>query len=241
MQRQVIFNGRKKSVYSTDDPSRVVVEFKDVTTAYFGIKMAKISGKGRLNNEISSLLMSYLERYGIHTAFVEKISDTEQLYRSVEPIPIDIVLHNVFAGTLAKRLGIEEGREIKNVIVDVNLDSDALGNPMINDDQALAMGIVSAEELTFMKDVIRKANDILKPLFARAGIILVNFTLKFGRDGNGRIFICDEITPDTCRLWDSKTKEHLDKDRFCHDLGNVAETYADVLNRLKVVLNAEKR
>ncbi|MBQ0081364.1 MAG: phosphoribosylaminoimidazolesuccinocarboxamide synthase [Alistipes sp.] len=239
MHKQLLINGRKKSVYATEDPTRVVVQFKDIATAFCGIKIAKIAGKGKINNAISSLLMAYLEEHGIHTVFLKKLSECEQLYLKVETIPIDIVLHNVFAGTLAKRLGVEEGQPTKNVIVDVNLDSDELGNPMINDDQAVALGIVSLEELLFMKDVIRKANDLLKPLFASVGIVLVNFSLKFGRDSEGRIFICDEITPDTCRLWDAKTNERLDKDRFCHDLGNVAEVYSDVLNRISVALKLQ--
>lgn len=232
----LIFNGNEKQVHATPDPDKVIIRFKDVTCAFNNIKRARFEGKGVIDNKISSLLLSHLNACGIPTHFISRVSDREQLCHRVEAIPIEVVVHNRMAGTLAAKLGVEDGFKIGNVIVDLCFNNEALGDPLINEDQAVALSLATYPELEYMKTTARKVNGIVSSLMHKAGIELVDMKLEFGRDGKGNLEICDEISPDTCRLWDEKTSERLDKDRFRRDLSDVVASYRTVLERLEKVL-----
>lgn len=234
----LLFDGNEKQVYSTPDYNKVIFKYKDVCLAYGGIKRAVFNGKGVLDNQISALLLGYLESNGVKTHFIEKISDREQLCRKIEIIPLKITVRNRIAGSLAERLGVEDGLKTNSPIFDLTYNNDELGDPLINDHHAIALGLVNKKELESMYDTARMTNDILSALFDRAGIELVDIKIEFGRaSDNGEIIISDEISPDTCRLWDKKTKRRLDKDRFRKDLSDVVASYQEVLDRLKETLN----
>lgn len=234
--KEVIFDGNEKRFFSTDDEDKVVVSFKDIATAFHGIKRATFPGKGAVNNKISALLFRELAKAGIDTHFVDVVAENEQLCRKITIIPIEITVHNYIAGPLALTLGVEEGFKPENVVIDMAYNNDALGDPPINEDHAVALGLVSYEELNNMLSVARKANEVLKNLFNKAGIKLVDFKLEFGRAMSGEIIMSDEISPDTCRLWDMETDDILDKDRFRHDLGYILDAYEKVYNRLVKVV-----
>ena len=233
----LIFDGNEKQIFATDQPDRVIFRYKDVAVAYNNVKRARFKGKGALNNQISALLMEYLNRNGVETHFIEQLDDCEQLCRKIEIIPLQVVVHNRIAGSLAARLGVDEGFRHANTILDLRYNNDELEDPFINRDHAVAIGLASYEELDGMYDTARRVNDLLKPLFHKAGIELVDVKLEFGRaTDTGAIIISDEISPDTCRLWDEATGERMDKDRFRLDLSRVVESYTNVLDRLKKVL-----
>ena len=233
----LIFDGNEKQIFATDQPDRVIFRYKDVAVAYNNVKRARFKGKGALNNQISALLLDYLNRNGVETHFIEQLDDCEQLCRKIEIIPLQVVVHNRIAGSLAARLGVEEGFRHANTIVDLRYNNDELEDPFINRDHAVAIGLATYEELDGMYDTARRVNDLLKPLFHKAGIELVDVKLEFGRAADtGAIIISDEISPDTCRLWDEATEERMDKDRFRLDLSRVVENYTNVLDRLKKVL-----
>lgn len=233
----LLFDGNEKQIFATDQPYRVIFHFKDVTVAYNNVKRARFKGKGALNNQISALLLDYLNRNGVETHFIEQTGDCEQLCRKIEIIPLQVVVHNRIAGSLAARLGVDEGFRHANTIVDLRYNNDDLEDPFINRDHAVAIGLATYEELDGMYDTARRVNDLLKPLFHQAGIELVDMKLEFGRaTDTGAIIISDEISPDTCRLWDEATGERMDKDRFRLDLSRVVENYTNVLDRLKKVL-----
>ena len=233
----LIFEGNEKQVFATDHPDQVIFRYKDVTVAYNNVKRARFKGKGALNNQISALLLDYLNRNGVETHFIEQLDDCEQLCRKIEIIPLQVVVHNRIAGSLAARLGVDEGFRHANTIVDLRYNNDELEDPFINRDHAVAIGLATYEELDGMYDTARRVNDLLKPLFHKAGIELVDVKLEFGRAADtGAIIISDEISPDTCRLWDEATGERMDKDRFRLDLSRVVENYTNVLDRLKKVL-----
>lgn len=236
---ELLFDGNEKQVYATEDPEKVIFRFKDVATAYNNIKKAVFPGKGVVSNRISSLLFSYLEKNGVHTHFLAEVSGNEQLCRKSRNIPLELRVRNYFAGSISGRLGIEEGTRASNVIYDLNYNDDELGDPLINDSEAVALGIVSFEDLSFIYGVAGKVNGLLTELCATAGLKLVDFKLEFGRDAGGRIMICDEIGPDTGRFWDAATDERLDKDRFRHDLGYIVASYQKVLDRLLSVYGDE--
>ena len=232
----LIFDGNEKQIFATDQPDRVIFRYKDVAVAYNNVKRARFKGKGALNNQISALLLDYLNRNGVETHFIEQLDDCEQLCRKIEIIPLQVVVHNRIAGSLAARLGVDEGFRHANTIVDLRYNNDELEDPFINRDHAVAIGLATYEELDGMYDTARRVNDLLKPLFHKAGIELVDVKLEFGRAADtGAIIISDEISPDTCRLWDEKTGERMDKDRFRLDLSCVVENYNNVLTRLKQV------
>ena len=236
---ELIFEGNEKQVFATDHPDQVIFRYKDVTVAYNNVKRARFIGKGALDNQISAILLDYLNRNGVETHFIERLGDQEQLCRKIEIIPLQVVVHNRIAGSLAARLGVEEGFRHPNTIVDMRYNDDELEDPFINRDHAVAIGLATYEELDRMYDTARRVNDLLKPLFHQAGIELVDMKLEFGRaTDTGAIIISDEISPDTCRLWDEATEERLDKDRFRLDLSRVVESYTNVLNRLKQVIEA---
>lgn len=236
--RELIFNGNEKQVFSTDDTHKVIFRYKDVTLAYNGVKRAVFVGKGALNNKISAILLGELNKAGIETHFVELIGDREQLCRKIEIIPIEFIVRNRIAGSLAERLGMEEGIKTEEPVFDLRYNNDELGDPLINDHHAIALGLVTKDELKQMYSVAERTNNLLKDLFHKVGIELVDVKIEFGRaSDNGHIIISDEISPDTSRLWDEATGEKLDKDRFRRDLSDVVASYRTVLERLTEYTN----
>ena len=230
----LIFEGNETQVFATDHPDQVIFRYKDVTVAFNNVKRARFKGKGALDNQISAILLDYLNKNGVETHYIRTLSDQEQLCRKIEIIPLQVVVHNRIAGSLAYRLGVPEGFRHSNTIVDLRYNNDDLEDPFINRDHAVALGLATYQELDGMYNAARKVNDLLKPLFHKAGIELVDMKIEFGRASDtGAIIISDEISPDTCRLWDEATGERMDKDRFRLDLSRVVESYTNVFERLK--------
>jgi len=229
--REMMYEGKAKKVYATDDKDRVIIYFKDDATAFNGVKKGQIEDKGVMNNSITAMLFELLEKNGIKTHFEKKLSDREQLCKKVEIVPLEVIVRNVAAGSMAKRYGVEEGLELKTTVYEISYKNDALGDPLLNDYHAMALGIATREELDKIYAMAAKINDILKSFFLEQGIKLIDFKLEFGKF-KGEILLADEISPDTCRLWDAKTNEKLDKDRFRRDLGNVKEAYIEILKRI---------
>ncbi|MFT5874990.1 MAG: phosphoribosylaminoimidazole-succinocarboxamide synthase [Clostridium sp.] len=228
----LLYEGKAKIMYSTDNKDEVRVYYKDDATAFNGIKKAQIENKGNLNNSITTMLFELLENRGIKTHFIKKLSDREQLCKKVEIVPLEIIVRNVAAGSMAKRYGIEEGTKLKTTVFELSYKNDELGDPLINDSHSIAMGLATQEELSEIYKMASEINDILKEVFLKQDINLIDFKLEFGRY-KGEIILADEISPDTCRFWDVKTGEKLDKDRFRRDLGNVTEAYVEILSRIK--------
>ncbi|WP_019721629.1 phosphoribosylaminoimidazolesuccinocarboxamide synthase [Heyndrickxia coagulans] len=229
----LVYEGKAKRLYETEDPDVLRVEYKDSATAFNGVKKAEIEGKGKLNNEISSLIFKQLADKGVKSHFIRKISEREQLVRRVEIIPLEVVVRNVVAGSLAKRLGLEEGTPAGQPVVEFYYKKDELGDPLITEDHVRLLGIASSEDLQFLRKQALVVNESLTALFAEIGVRLVDFKLEFGRERDGAILLADEISPDTCRLWDRATNEKLDKDVFRRDLGSLTEVYQEILNRLR--------
>ncbi|MDN5709949.1 MAG: phosphoribosylaminoimidazolesuccinocarboxamide synthase [Planococcus sp. (in: firmicutes)] len=229
---QLLYEGKAKRLYKTDEQGILWVEYKDSATAFNGEKKEEISGKGRLNNQITSLLFEKLKANGIASHFVKQLSDSEQLVREVSIVPIEVVVRNIVAGSMAKRLGLEEGKEIEKPVVEFYLKDDELGDPLITDDHVAMLQLATEQEVAVLKDNARKINDILIGFFQEIGVDLVDFKIEFGRDENGEILLADEISPDTCRLWDKETKQKLDKDVFRRNLGNLTDAYELILSRL---------
>lgn len=227
-----LYEGKAKKVYRTDDPAVYWVEYKDDATAFNNLKKGTIKDKGYYNNQISALLFSYLKDNGIDNHFVELVGDRVMLVKSLEIIPVEVIVRNIAAGSLSKRLGIPEGTPLKKTVLEFCYKSDELGDPMINEDHIAALELATAQEIALIKEQSYRISKLLQKRFLAADLILVDFKLEFGRHGD-RVLLGDEISPDTCRLWDKDTKEKLDKDRFRHDLGQVEEAYSEVLNRLK--------
>jgi len=227
----LLYEGKAKKMFSTDNKDEIRVYFKDDATAFNGIKKAQIEKKGVLNNSITTMLYELLEKKGIKTHFIKKISDREQLCKKVEIVPLEVIVRNVAAGSMAKRYGIEEGTKLKTTVFELSYKNDELGDPLINDSHSIAMGLATPKELADIYEMASKINDILKELFLKKDINLIDFKIEFGRF-NGEIILADEISPDTCRFWDVKTGEKLDKDRFRRDLGNVTEAYEEILSRI---------
>ena len=236
-QQELLYEGKSKLIFKSDKEDRIIIQFKDDATAFYNIKRAKIENKGKMNCAISSMLLGYLNENGVSTHFVEKIDENKQLCRVVEHIPIEVIVRNVIAGSMAKRLGIEEGVVPENTIFDICLRGEELGDPLVNDHHAVALGIATYEELAKIYEISAKVNLLLSELFAKAGITLVDFKIEFGRTESGELVLADELTPDTCRLWDMATGERMDKDRFRRDLGRVRETYEEVARRIHNALN----
>ena len=230
--KELIFDGNEKRVYNTDDPATVVFHFKDVATAFNNVKTAVFPRKGIVNNRISAYIFDYLGKNGIYTHYIATLNDREQLCRKSENIPLEVVVRTYIAGSLADRLAIEEGTKPSTVIYDLNYNNTELGDPLINDTQAVALGIVSFDDLKYIYDTAHKVNSLLLELFTPLKIKLVDFKLEFGRDTDGTIMLIDEISPDTSRFWDADTDKRLDKDRFRHDLGYIVASYKEVLDRL---------
>ena len=228
---KMIYEGKAKKIYRTEDPDLYIQHFKDDATAFNAKKRGTIVNKGVMNNRISERLFTMLETKGVPTHFVERTSDRDMVVRKLDIVPIEVVIRNIIAGSMSKRLGITEGTKAKKPILEFYYKNDALDDPLVNDDTAIALGWATAAEVAQIKSMARKVNSELKKFFDKRGIILVDFKLEFGRN-KGRILLGDEICPDTCRLWDKKTMEKMDKDRFRRDLGKIEEAYQEVCKRV---------
>lgn len=233
--REMLYEGKAKKVFVTDQEGVYWVEYKDDATAFNGEKRGTIGDKGIVNNKLSALFFKALEKAGIPTHFLEVLSDREMLVRKLEMLPLEVVVRNTAAGSLAKRLGVEEGLKLPRPVVELYYKDDALGDPFVNEYHALAMGWAQENELKEIQELGLKVNSELQKILDQAGIILVDFKLEFGK-ADGKVFLGDEISPDTCRFWDKETQEKLDKDRFRRDLGKVEEAYEEVYRRVSQVL-----
>ncbi|MEK4666172.1 phosphoribosylaminoimidazolesuccinocarboxamide synthase [Niallia sp. FSL R7-0271] len=230
--RALLYEGKAKRVYGTSDENIVWLEYKDSATAFNGEKKADITGKGRLNNEITSLLFLKLKDMGIESHFIEKLSETEQLVKKVSIIPLEVVVRNLAAGSFSKRLGIEEGQPLSKPLVEFYYKDDSLGDPIMTEDHIEELKLATEKEVAILKKNALEVNKALSAFFAELGIRLIDFKLEFGKESNGEIMLADEVSPDTCRLWDIKTNAKLDKDVFRRDLGNLTEAYENILARL---------
>ena len=228
----MLYEGKAKQVFATDDPAKVIIRYKDAATAGNGAKKADIENKGVLNNRITTVIFNKLKEVGVPTHHIETLNDRDQLCEKVEIVPLEVIVRNVIAGSMAKRLGIEEGTPSPNTIFEICYKEDALGDPLINDHHAVALGAATYDELKEIYALTATINEELKKIFASVGIRLIDFKIEFGRTPEGKIILADEISPDTCRLWDEKTHEKLDKDRFRRDLGGAEEAYEEVMRRL---------
>ena len=229
--REQLYEGKAKKVFKTDDERYYIVSYKDDATAFNGEKKGTIVGKGVVNNRMSNIMCRMLEQNGIETHLVEELNDRETVVKAVEIVPLEVIIRNVAAGSFSKRFGVEEGTILKNPTLEFCLKDDALGDPMINDYQILALGIATQEELKVMSEMTFKINELLKAYFLKIGVKLIDFKIELGRV-DGKIILADEISPDTCRFWDAETNKKLDKDRFRRDLGGVEEVYAEMLARV---------
>lgn len=227
-----LYEGKAKKVYATDDKNLVIVSYKDDATAFNGIKKGTISGKGVVNNKMSNFLMQLLEKGGIPTHFVEELNDRDTVVKKVSIVPLEVIIRNISAGSFAKRYGVDEGIVFAEPTIEFSYKNDDLGDPLINSYHALALGLATKEEIETIKSMSFKINALLKEYFAKLGVTLVDFKLEFGRLSDGTIVLADEISPDTCRFWDSTTGEKLDKDRFRRDLGGVEEAYNEMMKRV---------
>ena len=228
----LLYEGKAKKVYETNDPALLIVDYKDDATAFNGLKKGTIAGKGEINNRVTNHLMKLLEKNGVPTHFVEELSPRETAVKRVSIVPLEVIVRNIAAGSLAKRLGLEEGTKLGRTVLEFCYKNDDLGDPMVNDYHILAMGWATEAELKLISDYSLKINQVLSDYLAEAGIELIDFKLEFGKTDDGTIVLADEISPDTCRFWDIKTHEKLDKDRFRRDLGGVEDAYKEILRRL---------
>lgn len=229
---EMIYEGKAKKVYKTDDEALYIVEYKDDATAFNGLKKGTITNKGIMNNRISEKLFSLLEEKGVDTHQVERISDREVVVKKVKIIPLEVLVRNYAAGSLSKRLGLEEGVKLNSTVLEFSYKNDELGDPMVNDYHIKAIGIATEQEVAKITEMALKINEILSEYMLTKGILLVDFKLEFGKTPEGKIILADEISPDTCRLWDAVTLEKMDKDRFRRDMGKVEEGYMEVVRRL---------
>ncbi len=232
--REMLYEGKAKKVFKTDDENLYIVDYKDDATAFNGLKKGQIAGKGVVNNRMSNFLMQLMEKKGVPTHFVKELSDRETLVKKVKIVPLEVIVRNIAAGSFSKRLGVEEGSPLKCTVLEYCFKDDALGDPLINDYHAMALGIAAREELDKIAEMTFKVNEVLKEYFRHINIELVDFKIEFGKTPDGEIILADEISPDTCRLWDADTHEKLDKDRFRRDMGGVEEAYAEVFKRLGI-------
>ena len=230
--REQLYEGKAKKVFATDDPNLVIVDYKDDATAFNGAKKGTIVGKGVINNKLTNYLMQVLEKEGVPTHFVEELSERETVVKKVTIVPLEVIIRNISAGSFAKRYGVEEGIVFDQPTIEFSYKNDDLGDPLINSYHALALKLATPEEIETIKKYAFQVNDLLKSFMKEIGIDLVDFKLEFGRLTDGTIVLADEISPDTCRLWDEKTHEKLDKDRFRRDLGGVEDAYHEVMRRL---------
>ncbi|MDR1758823.1 MAG: phosphoribosylaminoimidazolesuccinocarboxamide synthase [Bacteroidales bacterium] len=234
--KEFLYDGKAKEIYATDVADQVLMYYKDDATAYHGVKKSPIRDKGMLNNRISELIFTYLNRKGIPTHFIKRVDDQHQLCHKLSIIPLEFVTRNIIAGALSRRLDIEEGRIPDNPIVEICYKNDDLRDPFVNETHVLGLKIATSQELAFIQNTLLKINELLLDLFNSIGIMLVDFKVEFGRDKDGNILLADEISPDSARFWDKNTRERLDKDRFKRDMGKVEESYRTVLKRLEQAL-----
>lgn len=227
-----LYEGKAKKVYATEDPALVIVSYKDDATAFNGLKKGTIAGKGVINNKMSNMLMQMLEKHGVATHYVEELNDRDTVVKKVSIVPLEVIIRNISAGSFAKRYGVEEGIVFAEPTIEFSYKNDDLGDPLINSYHALALGLATKEEIETIKNMAFKVNSVLKEYFAKLNVTLVDFKLEFGRLPDGTIVLADEISPDTCRFWDSTTGEKLDKDRFRRDLGGVEDAYQEMMRRL---------
>lgn len=230
--RNELYEGKAKKVYDTEDPNLYIVSYKDDATAFNGLKKGTIEGKGAINNRVTNFLMKMLEEKGIPTDFVEELNDRETVVKAVKIVPLEVIVRNIAAGSLSKRLGLPEGTKLATTVLEYCYKDDELGDPMVNDYHIAAMQLASKEEMETIADYALRINEILRAYLAEDKIDLIDFKLEFGRLADGTIVLADEISPDTCRFWDSETGEKLDKDRFRRDMGGVEEAYQEVIKRL---------
>ena len=234
--KEQLYEGKAKKVFATEDPQLLIVQYKDDATAFNGVKKGTIVGKGIINNQMSNRLMAMLESEGVPTHFVWELSQRETLVKKVSIVPLEVIVRNIAAGSFSKRYGVEEGVVFDQPTIEFSYKNDALGDPLLNTKHALALKVATPEEIETIERYSLKINEVLKSCWLSCGVILVDFKLEFGRLADGTIVLADEISPDTCRLWDSKTHEKLDKDRFRRDLGGVEEAYAEIMKRLETKL-----
>ena len=231
--KEHLYEGKAKKVFTTDDPQLLIVQYKDDATAFNGLKKGTIRGKGVINNQMSNRLMALLEKEGIPTHFVRELSQRETLVKKVSIVPLEVIVRNIAAGSFSKRYGVEEGVVFDQPTIEFSYKNDELGDPLLNTRHALALKVATPEEIETIEQYSLKIDEVLKAFWLSCGVILVDFKLEFGRLADGTIVLADEISPDTCRLWDSETHEKLDKDRFRRDLGGVEEAYAEIMKRLE--------
>ena len=231
--KELLYEGKAKQVYATDDKDIIVMHYKDDATAGNGAKHAQFAKKGELNNKITTIIYNRLIKAGIPTHYIKTLNDNDQLCYKVNIFPLEVITRNIIAGSMAKRLGIKEGTVAKHTIFEICYKNDELGDPLINDHHAVAVGAATYDELKEIYSLTAKINEELKKMFAEIGVKLVDFKVEFGRTSDGRIVLADEISPDCCRLWDAKTNDHLDKDRFRRDLGDVMGAYEEIYARLQ--------
>ena len=232
MKKEMLYEGKAKKVYATENPEVLIVSYKDDATAFNGLKKGTIVGKGAINNRMSNYLMKKLEEEGVPTHFIRELNDTETEVKKVTIVPLEVIVRNIAAGSLSKRLGLPEGTKLKKTVLEYSYKDDALGDPMVNDYHIFAMDLATPEELNLIAKYANVVNDYLSKFLLECGIVLVDFKIEFGKTSDGTIILADEISPDTCRFWDAKTGEKLDKDRFRRDLGNVEGAYAEVFKRI---------
>jgi len=230
--KEMLYEGKAKRVFATDDANKCIVSYKDDATAFNGLKKGTIQGKGAINNRMTNFLMSVIEKEGVPTHFIEQLSDRETLVKKVSIVPLEVIIRNIATGSFTKRYGVKEGTILNPVVLEFSYKNDELGDPLINDYHIKAMGLATDAEINEIANYSFRINEILKAKFAEVGITLVDFKLEFGKTHEGIIVLADEISPDTCRFWDAKTGEKLDKDRFRQDLGNVEEAYEEMRKRL---------
>ena len=230
--KEQLYEGKAKKVYATDDNALVIVSYKDDATAFNGLKKGTIEGKGVINNKMSNFLMQILEKQGVKTHFVEELSDRDTLVKKVTILPLEVIIRNISAGSFAKHYGVKEGIVFAEPTIEFSYKNDDLGDPLLNEYHALALGLATKDEIALVKSMAFKINEVLKEYFKKLNVTLVDFKIEFGKTVDGEIVLADEISPDTCRFWDSTTGEKLDKDRFRRDLGGVEDAYQEMMRRL---------
>ncbi len=227
-----MYEGKAKRVYATEDDNLVIVSYKDDATAFNGLKKGQIAGKGVINNKMSNMMMQMLEKHGVKTHFVEEINDRETIVKKVSIVPLEVIIRNISAGSFSKKYGVDEGIVFDEPTIEFSYKNDDLGDPLLNAYHALALKLATKEEIELIKQMAFKVNEVMKEYFKSLNITLVDFKLEFGKTADGTIVLADEISPDTCRFWDSTTGEKLDKDRFRRDMGGVEEAYNEIMRRL---------
>lgn len=230
--KEQLYEGKAKKVFATDDANLVIVDYKDDATAFNGLKKGTIAGKGVVNNKMSNYLMQLLEKNGVPTHFVEELSDRETLVKKVKIVPLEVIIRNRAAGSICKRLDLEEGMDFTAPSLEFSYKDDELGDPLINSYHAISCGFATKEDVDTITEMAFKINEVLKEYFKSIGVELIDFKLEFGKTADGTIVLADEISPDTCRFWDIETHEKLDKDRFRRDLGKVEDAYAEMMKRV---------